>query len=341
MLHLTRKTIGAARTILVVTLAAFVCVGVASPFAEAQTNQTKVSAAGNNLEISPLRTDITLSPGEARSVSVFVKNLDSKPVTLKPIENDFIAGDDEAGIPEIILDEDEFAPTHSLKRFMSPLGVITVQGGERKEVKVVISVPRSASAGGYYGALRFAPSRPDGTSIVNVSASVASLIVLSVPGNVTESMEMTGFEILQDNKKVTRLSSAKNVKTAIRLENKGNIQLAPYGVLSVLKGGRADPVFTANINNIKPAGLVLPDSTRKFEIPIEKLGSFGKYTFKVYLGYGTNNQTIEYEKSIWIVPTTYIVGGVVGGAFLILLIVIIVLALRSYKKRVLRHARRR
>ena len=307
----------------------------------AQSTSSKSTGLGNNLKISPLRTDVTLRPGESRAVSVYVENLESKPVTLRTIENDFVAGEDEAGDPLLILDENEFAPVHSLKQYMEPVGLITVQPGERKEVKVVIAVPGDATAGGYYGAVRFVPAKSDGSDIVNVSGSVASLITLKIPGDVTESMQLTGFEILQDGKIVSRLSSPDKVSVQLRMQNQGNVHLSPFGNLSVLKGDSVEPVYSVNVNDTKPVGLILPDSARKFDIPIKNLDSFGKYTFRLVLGYGSNNQTIEAEKVMWIVPSAYIVGGIVAATFLALLIVVVILALRAYKKRILRKARRR
>lgn len=332
------------RFIPAVILIAFVSIVIAFvsfPVVSAQKSTTSTTGGGNNLKISPLRTDLTLRPGESRSVSVTIENLETKPVYLKPIQNDFIAGNEESGDPAIILDENEFAPSHSLKRFMEPLSPILVQGGEQKEVKVVINVPQDAAAGGYYGALRFAPAKPDGSAVVNVSGSVASLIILTVPGNLTESLQLTDFSILQDGKQSSRLNSPEKVSVLLRLENKGNVQLAPYGNLSVIKDGSTEPVFSTNINDIKPAGLVLPDSARKFDIPVKNLDNFGKYTFRVVLGYGTNNETIEVEKTVWIIPSTYIVGGIIGVTFLIVLVTAIVLGLRAYKKRIIRHTRRR
>lgn len=301
--------------------------------------QSTTAQGGNAFKISPVRTDVTLRPGETRNVPIYVENTESVPATLKPIQNDFIAGDEENGIPAIILNENEFAPTQSLKRFLSPLEVVTVQPGERKLVNVTITVPEDASAGGYYGALRFAPANADGSEVVNVSGSVASLILLTVPGNLVESIELTNYDIVQDGKLVTRLSSPDDVSVALRFENKGNVHVAPFGALVVTKDGVE--VFNAKVNDIKPAGVVLPNSARKYDVPIQNLDNFGKYTFQLVVGYGTNGQTIESERVIWIIPTLYIIlaiGGVVG---LLVLITIIIIALRAYKKKILRSARRR
>lgn len=317
------------------------CVLAYPALTHAAVNSTKTTGTGNSLKISPLRTDLTLKPGQSRAVPIYIENLEAKPVALKPIENDFIAGKNELGEPAIILDEDEFAPTHSLKRFMEPLGVITVQPGERKEVKVTITVPQTAAAGGYFGALRFAPVSITGVESVNVSGSVASLIVLTVPGNLTESLQLREFSLLQDGKAVSRLSSPKDVSVLLRMENKGNVQLAPYGNISVTKSGQSTPIYSANINDTKPAGLVLPDSIRRFEIPVQKLGTFGKYTVHVVLGYGSSNETIELTKSFWVVPTTYIVGAIVAILGVIALVVLIIAGLKAYKKRILRNSRRR
>lgn len=306
-----------------------------------EAQATSETGGANTLKVSPLRTDITLRPGESRGVPVFVENLDSRPIVLKPIQNDFIAGDDESGAPAIILDENEYAPVHSLKRFMQPLDVITVGPGERREVRVPISVPQNAQSGGYFGALRFAPANPDGSENVNVSSSVASLILLTVPGNLIESLALTNFMIMQDEQEISRLSNPEGVSAVVRLENRGNVQVAPFGNLSVLKG--EEVVFSGAFNDIKPAGVVLPDSSRKFEVNVENLENFGKYTFKATLGYGTtgSGDTIEVEKSIWIIPSSYIFGAIGGLIALIVIIALIVTALRSYKKKILRGARRR
>lgn len=317
------------------------CLLVVLPGSRIVAQATSEQGSGNNLKISPLRTDLTLRPGESREVSVYVENLDSKPILLKPIENDFIAGDDESGTAAIILGENQYAPTHSLKRFMTPLDNITVGAGERKEVRVPIAVPSDAQSGGYFGAIRFAPANEDGSENVNVSSSVASLILLTVPGNLIESLQLTDFNVVQNGENASRLASPDNVSVVVRLENKGNVQVAPFGNLSVLKGDEV--IYSTEVNDTKPAGVVLPDSARKYDIPVENLGSFGKYTFKATLGYGTegSGNTIEFERSIWIVPTTYIFGAIGAVVVLIIAGTFIVIGLRSYKKKILRSARRR
>lgn len=323
-------------------IALAVVVHTGTVFAQSSTEQRTSNDSRTStsaLKVSPLRTDIVIRPGETRKVSVTVQNVTTKPLTLKPIENDFVAGDSESGVPDIILDENKFAPTHSLKRFMQPLSVIAVQPGQSQVVEVSIKIPATAQAGGYYGAIRFAPANANGDSNVNVTGSVASLILLTVPGNTVESLQLTDFDIRQDKKTVSRLSNPENVDVLVRLENKGNVHVSPFGSVNVQKDGKA--IYSAEINNIKPAGVILPDSSRKWSIPIEKLGTFGKYEISATLGYGGGGETINVKKTIWIIPGAYIFFAILAVALLIVLIVFIVLGLRAYKRKILRGARRR
>lgn len=299
---------------------------------------TTGNEGGDSLKISPLRTDRSIKPGESAKVAVYVQNLTRGTVTLKAINNDFVAGNREDGTPDIILDENEYAPTHSLKRFMEPIPNVTVAPGERKAVEVIINVPQTAQAGGYFGAIRFAPT--DGSAEgVSVSGSIASLILVTVPGDIVESLHIKQFGVEQNGKISGRFSNSKDLNVRLRLENKGNVQVAPFGEVFVQKGDKI--VYQTKINDVKPAGVVLPDSIRKWEMPLKNIGSFGKYKVTAVVSYGGSNQTMTTEQTIWIVPTILIVGIIVAIIALIAVITLIVMALKAYKRKILRGARRR
>lgn len=302
-------------------------------------NQNANTGSSSVLKVSPLRSDAIIRPGESRNVPVTIQNVTTKPLTMRVIANDFIAGDSENGVPDIILDENKFAPTHSLKRFMQKPDVVSVEPGATQTVEVAVKVPANAQAGGYYGAIRFAPAGPNGEANVNVTGSVASLILLTVPGNTVESLQLSNFDIRQDKKSVSRLTSPDDVDVLVRLENKGNVHVSPFGSINVQKDGKL--VYSAKVNDVKPAGVILPDSARKWSIPIEKLGKFGKYEISATLGYGGGGETIEVKKTIWIVPGAYIFFAILAMAVLIVVIVLIILGLRAYKRKILRSARRR
>lgn len=296
-----------------------------------------VNNNNNTLKISPVRSDVTVNPGETKKVSVAVTNLTDATVTVKPIENDFVAGD-EKGTPSIILDENSYAPTHSLKRFMLPLQNLTIPPRATQSVDVTITVPKTAQAGGYFGAIRFAPTSPDGSKSVNINASVASLILMTVPGDLVEKLALTNFDVQQNGGVATNFRTPDNLEVLVRFRNAGNVQSAPFGQINVVKGNKI--LYKANFNNNDPKDTVLPDSARRWTVPIKKLGKFGKYTIVGNFTYGTKNQSIEIKKTIWIVPTLYIMIALGALALLVLIIVGTIFFLKSYKKRILRSSRR-
>lgn len=319
-------------------VASALVLGAVAPAANAQTSSSTTSTA-NTLKVSPVRSDPAINPGESTEVPITITNLTNEDVLVAAIENDFVQGD-ENGTPSIILDADQYAPTHSLKRFMLPLGNVTIPANDSITVKVTISVPSDAQAGGYFGALRFAPTTPDGGGQVNLSASVASLILLTVKGPTTEVLNLTDFSIKQGSTSGNNFRTPNDLKASFRFENKGNIQLGPFGKISVTKGNEV--VFDYDFNQSSPREVVLPDGARKWEVALDNIDSFGYYTVHGTFTYGTQNKTIEVERSFWVIPTMYIIIAIAAILLIIGAIVFLVFWLRGRRKRAIRrHAGRR
>jgi hypothetical protein len=307
----------------------------ASQGAAFAASSTTATSGNDTLKVSPVRTDITVAAGTSAKVQTFVTNLTKSSMVVEPIENDFIAGSAENGTPAIILNQDSYAPTHSLKRFMIPLSNVSVAAGQTQEVDVTITVPKTAQAGGYFGALRFAPVSPAGTQSVNLSASVASLILMTVPGPTVEQLTLTNFDVQQNGSNGTNFRTSKDLSLLIRFSNGGNLQEAPFGQIYVQKGKKI--VYKYNFNQTNPKDEILPDSARRWTVPLKDLGKFGKYTVGADFSYGINKtESIDITKTVWIIPTTYIIGGIIAFIVLLFLIALIIVFLRSYKRRILR-----
>lgn len=271
----------------------------------------------NTLKISPVRTDIEVARGQSKTIKIIVTNPSDNDVMVRPIQNDFVAGD-ENGTPALILDEDEYADSHSLKRFLKPLKNVSIAAGDSKTIEVTIAVPANAEAGGYFGAIRFAPVSPDDGGQVNLSPSVASLILLTVPGSVSEKLNLTEFVVSQNGNKGTFFTGSDKISIDFRFANTSNIQLAPFGKISVTKGDEV--VHQVDFNNKTQRDMVLPDSARRWSVPLVNIDGFGKYTVRSTFTYGSDNQTIETSKTFWVVPLVYLVGGLIA---LLLLIVVV------------------
>lgn len=306
-----------------------------SPLMVASQTALAVTAKNNpanTLKISPVRSDISINPGESKTIEVTVTNLTDGDVSVQPYENDFIAkGED--GTPALILDDKQYAPTHSLKKFMLPLSVFSVPAHKATIVKVVLNVPKTAQPGGYFGAIRFAPANPTDGGQVDLSASVASLMLLTVPGPMTEKLNLTDYSVQQNGKSGTYFQNPNNLAFSFRFENKGSVQEAPFGNISVKNGDKV--VYSYEFNSETPRDMVLPDSARRWTVPLKNIGTFGYYTVEGTLTYGSKNETVNISQSFWVIPFAMIIGGIVGLLVLIGLIVGIVVFLRGYKRRII------
>jgi hypothetical protein len=303
------------------------------------TSAATNSVGGNGMKISPVRTDLTINPGQSQTVTVNVQNVTNAPATLRVVINDFVASDDESGKPAIILDEDKFAPTRSLKKYIADVPNVSLEPNEQKAVKLTITIPKDAPGGGYFGAIRFAPAGDNSDKNVTLSASVGSLVLVSVPGDIKNDLRLVSLDVRRGSSAQVLFTSNKDLKAAVRFENRGNIQEQPFGKLILKKGDKV--LQTVEINNTDPRGNVLPDSIRRFEVDLNKVGSFGKYTIQGNFGFGTSGQLLSGETTFYVVPLALIILGVVLLLVVLFLIFGAPRLIRRYNRNVVRKASRR
>ncbi len=308
--------------------------------AATSSSTSSVTGAGNGIKISPVISDITIKPGDSATLDVYVTNVTGQAAKFQVLANDFVASGDESGNPAVILNPNQSAPSHGLKKFISSIPNQTINAGETKDIKVVIDMPTDAAAGGYYGAIRVAPaSQSANTKNIALSASVASLVLVKVPGNIKEQLSIASFDARSGTKAHTIFTSKKNITAVVRFQNEGNIQEAPFGKV-ILKNTTGKTIGSYEINTTDPKGNVLPDSIRRFSVAPTKLSSFGRYTLSGNFGYGSNGQLLSASSTFYIIPIPVLV-------ILILLLVVIIVAIfeapraiKRYNRRVLRKAGR-
>jgi hypothetical protein len=281
-----------------------------------------------------------MDPGTSQTIEVSIQNLTNLQAVLRPFINDFVASGDESGRPNIILDDNEYAPSYSLKRLIAPPGTITVNAGETRPVKVTITAPDDAPAGGYFGTVRFAPVNGAGSNNVNLAASVGTLVLLRMNGDVNEELTIESFDVRKANAKpASFFLDNKDLNAVVRFKNVGNVHVEPFGAIRVKRFGKV--VHSFEINNEGVRGNVLPDSIRRFDNRLDKLGAFGKYTVEGDFGYGSTGQLLSARTSFYVIPVALILvalGIVVLAVFLIFGLPKLI---RAYNRRVIRRANRR
>ena len=300
-----------------------VVIALAVPLAShAQTPDT-----GLRLVTSPIPLSLSADPGSSIKAAIKVKNDGTQKETLKISVLKFKAYE-ETGKPELLDAEpgDDF-----LKWISFSEDPFTIEPGEWKTVTATWNLPPEAALS-YYYAILF--SRSDTktdlgdrqTAIVGGTAILA-LVEAKVP-DAKREVTVTDFSVGK------RMYEFLPTTFRIRLQNTGNVHVAPRGNIFVTKGGK--DITTLEVNPYK--GNILPDSARIFEeqwsdgfpvyqektengkVVLDEQGNqiyelqwnwkdaskirWGKHTAKLLLTYddGTRDVPIEGEVSFWVVP---------------------------------------
>lgn len=297
--------------------------------------------ANNGYRLSPVRTDLTITPGATQTVTVFIQNASSAVEHIQVVVDDFQAPTNETGYPALLLNG-ATAAQHSLKQFTTiPNSTFTLQPNEQKSVAVLVRVPANATSGGYYGAIRFAPLGSTGSKNVNLSASIASLVLITIPGNLVENLSIAGFGVSQGSGNQTHsfFLSNKKLQAVVRFQNSGNVQEQPFGNIILKHGSKT--LTTSAVNKTSLPGNVLPGSIRLFNVKLDKVGWFGKYKIEGDFGYGSKGQLLTAQANFYVIPILVIVLVIIALLALLFLIFGLPRVIRAYNRRVITRANRR
>jgi hypothetical protein len=310
---------------------------------------SSVSAQSNGLGVSP-RKDYTVQPGKTVKDTLYIRNLSLNQdlqVNIRII--DFGAAN-ETGAPALQLDDNLPRTPWSLKPFVTVQESVKIAAGKSANVPVSITIPAKQGAGSYYSAIEYTAKNPETKEKVNIAASTASLMFVTVPGEANEKLVLKQFGMFVANQKDDTQGDFKSFylgstpkEFAYRLQNTGNIAEQPTGSLIVKN------MFGATVKEVTDANpkkqLVLIGQTRRIQACLKTnvLDSKdpsttqsqnqnascddpgllpGRYTAQIALYYGLNGNTsqeILASTSFWYVPWW----AVVVLAVVILLLVLI------------------
>lgn len=279
-----------------------VALGVAG--VSAQNNTSKVA---NGFQISPVRAEYSIDKGKSQTLTISIQNPTDVATTAKAVVNNFVASDDQSGEPRLILDENTPQPKNNFKNLVGTIPDVQLGPKEKKDVNVNIAVPADATSGGYYGAIRWVPANSSQNGNVGLTASVGTIVLVTVPGNLNEQLSLEQLSTAQDGKSMTLFRKG-GVDVVTVLKNTGDIHVKPFGKISVKRtfGGE---VASVEFNNTEPRANVLPGSSRKFVTSLPKdVQKFGRYTVEINLGYTQGSgQLITSSTTFWYIPPMYLI----------------------------------
>lgn len=285
--------------------------------------------AASAVTISPLKLDISLDPGQTQQYELLLFNETKEPV--------YLTGSLEAVTPKGERGESELSKPDQNNVAISwiklPINSFELKPGQIAHVPIVVNIPSTASVGGYYFAslwqTSFAPKKDQ--SQVGVSSRVGAVLLIRVNGEAKEELKVADFKI---SAKSFDQSSA---SFSTRLENSGNVHVAPRGQL-VIKNmfGKicASIPFNADKGNILPASVRQFDNSwgsrsqagffQGFVSEWQNFG-LGRYSARLDLEYGDSRQRLQSaEISWWIIPWR--------TAIIVVIVILIIIGLAVKKK---------
>lgn len=298
-------------SVFAITLVGLLSIGLLASSSSAQQN------AGQGLEISPPLVDIKVDPGQVVTTKLKVRNVTKDTLVVEAEYNDFVASGED-GQPKILLGKEGEEPSpYSIKDWMSTIPSATLAPQQQATFDVTISVPKDASPGGHYGVVRYTgtPASTEG-SAVTLSASIGTLFLVNVSGDVLQSAKISELFSARDGKKRS-LFEYGPVGIVTKIENTGNVHVKPKGTVRVsnMFGGT---VQESQFNST--GGNVLPKSTRKFDQTLNKKLLFGRYTIQADITYGDDNTIISKTSNFWVIPYKIILLIIAGIALIIFFI---------------------
>jgi len=259
----------------------------------------------SGLRISPTRSEVTVGQGEAGEAKFNIKNVTGGTIVVKSRLNDFDPQED--GSPKPLKDGETNGA--SIKSFITLPADVTLEADKDTDIIVPISVPSGQAPGAYYGVVLFQglPANQSNTGQVSLTGSVGGIILVNVPGNIKESMQLVSIRagrVTPGSNNEVRLSNVFAQpfdRVQIRVKNTGNSFLKPYGKVTVADW-RGREVTSYEMNDTDPRANVLPSSQRVFTNTVSDIKTPGRYTISAGLAYGDGGDVLTQKVTVWYLP---------------------------------------
>lgn len=279
------------------------------------------SAGSTGLTVSPVVDEFNVSPGQSVVRTIKLVNPVAQTITLYPIAYNFTTDNDQ-GRPTFYTDK-ERSSSYSMSDWMSfNKSSFTLAQSQSENVAVTITAPANAEPGGHYGAALFSTEKPQvdaNQSQVSVVGLIGTLMLATVPGNITEKITLSDYSS-------PVFVTKSPVTFSLTFSNQGNVHVKPVGNIRITNWlGNA----TQNLNVNEGRGNVLPESERRFESTWSfDWKAVGKYTATAAIVYGDPQQQLSATRTFFVVPIWLLI-----ALGLIILLLIIWLVTRNIRRR--------
>ena len=235
----------------------------------------------NRFVVGPAKIEVTVSAGESKEVFVDLENRTGRTEMFTLTFEDFVASNDTEQTVNLLGAEQSAT---SLKRNLSvSQNSYTLFHGDRVRIPVTVSIPAQETAGGKFGSLVVSAQTPAGadeSQAAVVVGRVATLLFVTVPGDIQHNANTESFQIAKN----ASVFFVTPVDFQIAYKNSGTTYENPYGGITIRN------VFGKTVGTVAiDPWYVLPGSTRTREVSFTHQNLFGWYTATLELNRGYDN----------------------------------------------------
>jgi len=273
-----------------------------------------VSAQQSGLQISPLTFNFETDKGDRAEGKIVVTNLNNEAINYQIEAEDFAKVSDE-GAPSfagVVASED----LSTLSSWIEFLGEVSGQiaAMDSIDVNFVIDIPENAEPGGHYAAI-FAKQTnepEEGNTEIGVSSRVGTLILVSVPGDVSKEVKISEFD-------PPSFLWRGPVDFTMKVENIGSVHYDSEATITI------EPILGTDSEIAMGTHTIIPGNARNYEGSWNKRFPFGRYKAIAQATNG-DGEVISTEKVIWALPLEIVIPA-------LLLLIIIIWTVKHLKKK--------
>lgn len=280
------------------------------------------------MTVSPVMFEKEIAPGASAQDVIHIINDSNQEKTYTLSAQNFIANGENGA--QQYLQEQQPTDLASWVRTNGPS--VTIPSGESANIPFTITVPQGAEPGGHYATIFFSQSAgtESNGSGVGIAQQVGVLLLVSVPGDVSEQASIESFRMPHG-------SSFDHLPASfeLRVKNSGSVHLHPEGDITI-RNILGNVVARIPANPAHSA--VLPNSIRRMDSDWVKAknqnGGFfaqmgnewrnfavGKYSASVNASYGSKGAPLSAATvSFWVFPWRLFIVFLIAVLILILLI---------------------
>jgi len=266
------------------------------------------------LSISPLIFDFSVEPGDSLKNSIRLYNPSEDPVTVTMAVEDFLPTG-ESGEVQIVDLSPEMEKTYSLINWVK-IEPVTLEIYPRQEkfISFTVEVPVDVEPGGKYGAIIANLSSPGSINGPSILQKIASLLLLTVAGEVEEKLLVTKFS-------GPNFQEYGPINFLLQLENQGTVHLRPRGFVTI-----TDWQNKKVVDLPLPQNAVMPGAKRIINIVWPEKNIIGRYTATLVGSYGSANKPFVASLTFWIWPWK------ISLVIFIIFVLLLILFIRARKR---------